>query len=54
MGKFREGITYYKKFLQVCKTIGDSHGEALAYNCIGVNYQLLGININTNINKNTN
>ena len=41
IGKFRDGITHYKKFLQVCRSIGDVHGEALAYNCIGVNYQLL-------------
>jgi len=26
----------------VCKSINDSHGEALAYNCIGVDYQLIG------------
>ena len=25
----------------MCKKIGDSHGEALAYNCIGVAYQKL-------------
>lgn len=25
----------------MCKSIGDSHGEALAYNCIGVNYQII-------------
>ena len=28
--------------MNVCKSINDSHGEALAYNCIGVDYQLLG------------
>lgn len=39
MGKFKIAIAHYKKFLQVCKAIGDVHGEALAYNCIGVNYQ---------------
>lgn len=39
LGKFKAAITQYKKFLQVCKAIGDVHGEALAYNCIGVNYQ---------------
>jgi tetratricopeptide (TPR) repeat protein len=26
----------------VCKAIGDVHGEALAYNCIGVDYMKLG------------
>lgn len=39
LGKFKIAIAHYKKFLQVCKAIGDVHGEALAYNCIGVNYQ---------------
>lgn len=40
--KYKKGIEFYQKFLQVCKSISDSHGEALAYNCIGVDYQLLG------------
>ncbi len=38
IGKLKDGIANYKKFLNVCKSIGDVHGEALAYNCIGVNY----------------
>ena len=40
--KYKKAVEYYLKFLQVCKSINDSHGEALAYNCIGVDYQLLG------------
>ena len=32
LGKFKQAITHYKKFLHVCKAIGDVHGEALAYN----------------------
>jgi len=28
--------------LQVCRAIGDVHGEALAYNCIGVDFMKLG------------
>lgn len=40
--KHKKAIDYYQKFLQVCKSINDNHGEALAYNCIGVDYQLLG------------
>ena len=40
--KHKKAVEYYLKFLQVCKSINDSHGEALAYNCIGVDYQLLG------------
>lgn len=41
LGKYKSAIAFYKKFLEVCKAIGDSHGEALAYNCIGVDYQQL-------------
>ena len=28
--------------MQVCRAIGDVHGEALAYNCIGVDFMKLG------------
>jgi len=42
LGKFKEAIAQYQKFLQVCRAIGDVHGEALAYNCIGVDYMRLG------------
>ena len=42
IGKYKKAVEYYLKFLQVCKSINDSHGEALAYNCIGVDYQLMG------------
>lgn len=42
LGKYQAAIDQYKKFLQVCKAIGDVHGEALAYNCIGVDYMKLG------------
>lgn len=41
LGKFEKAIASYKKFLEVCKLIGDVHGEGLAYNCIGVDYLLL-------------
>ena len=40
--KYKKAVGFYLKFLQVCKSINDSHGEALAYNCIGVDYQLIG------------
>ena len=40
--KYKKAVDYYLKFLNVCKSINDSHGEALAYNCVGVDYQLLG------------
>lgn len=39
--KFKKAIQYYLKFLHVCKSINDTHGEALAYNCIGVDYLLI-------------
>ncbi len=42
LGKYRQAIEQYKRFLQVCKAIGDVHGEALSYNCIGVDYMKLG------------
>ena len=42
LGKYKLAVDQYKKFLQVCKAIGDVHGEALAYNCIGVDYMKLG------------
>ena len=42
LGKFKLAVDQYKKFLQVCKAIGDVHGEALAYNCIGVDYMKIG------------
>ena len=38
LGKYKKAVEEYKKFLQVCRAIGDVHGEALAYNCIGVDY----------------
>jgi tetratricopeptide (TPR) repeat protein len=49
--KYHKAVEYYEKFLQVCKSIGDSHGEALAYNCIGVDYQMLGEKDVTHIEK---
>lgn len=49
--KYKKAIEYYKKFLQVCKSINDNHGEALAYNCIGVDYQLIGEADSTYIQK---
>ena len=42
LGKYKEAIAQYQKFLQVCRAIGDVHGEALAYNCVGVDYMKLG------------
>jgi len=37
-----KAIQYYKKFLSLCRSINDVNGEALAYNCLGVDYQILG------------
>lgn len=42
LGKYSQAISYYKQFLNVCRLLGDKQGEALAYNCIGVDYQVLG------------
>lgn len=36
LSQFRAAIKCYEEFLKVCKSIGDTHGEALAYNCMGV------------------
>ena len=41
IGKYLSAIKQYQNFLVICKSIGDIHGEALAYNCIGVDYQLI-------------
>ena len=38
IGNYRKAVTHYDKFLKVCIAIGDSHGEALAYNCMGVDF----------------
>ncbi len=38
LGKYKLAVEQYRKFLMVCKAIGDVHGEALAYNCVGVDY----------------
>ena len=35
---FINASSSYEKFITVCQSIGDSHREALAYNCIGVDY----------------
>lgn len=42
MGKYKQALNYYRQFLAICKSIGDTHGEALAYNCLGVDFQMLG------------
>jgi tetratricopeptide (TPR) repeat protein len=41
LAKYKKAVEEYKRFLQVCRAIGDVHGEALAYNCIGVDYMKL-------------
>ncbi|CAE8642969.1 unnamed protein product [Polarella glacialis] len=42
LGQFQKAIESYNQFLRVCKECNDSQGAALAYHCVGVNYQLLG------------
>ena len=44
LGCLTKAIEYYEKFLVICKTVGDQHGEALGYNCLGVDHQLLCLN----------
>lgn len=39
MGQFLKAMDCYKKFLAVCQKLNDEVGQALAYNCIGVDYQ---------------
>jgi len=41
IGALSKATLYYEKFLEICKVVNDKHGEALAYNCLGVDYQLL-------------
>ncbi len=41
MQNYKQAVACYERFLAVCKNIGDAHGEALAYNCMGVDYQLM-------------
>eukprot|EP00930_Biecheleria_cincta_P103130 TRINITY_DN95059_c0_g1_i1.p1 TRINITY_DN95059_c0_g1~~TRINITY_DN95059_c0_g1_i1.p1 ORF type:complete len:482 (+),score=72.48 TRINITY_DN95059_c0_g1_i1:110-1555(+) len=42
LGQYLKAIESYNQFLRVCKTCNDGQGTALAYHCIGVDYQLLG------------
>ena len=51
MGVFAKSIECYHKFLEICKILNDKHGEALAYNCLGVAYQLLALNGNNDLYK---
>jgi tetratricopeptide (TPR) repeat protein len=32
LGKYKQAIFMYKKFLEVCKAIGDVHGKSLSFN----------------------
>jgi len=40
--EYNKALQYYKKFLSLCRSINDVNGEALAYNCLAVDYQILG------------
>jgi len=44
MGNYKQGIENYENYLRICTQIADAHGEAVAYNCLGVNYMLLAWN----------
>jgi len=39
MGQYSKALDCYKKFVAVCQKLNDLSGEALAYNCIGADYQ---------------
>ncbi len=43
IGCLTRALEYYERFLVICKAVNDQHGEALAYNCLGVDYQLLAV-----------
>merc|ERR1711998_125458 len=42
MRDYKSAIKQYKKFLSICVRTNDVVGEALAYNSIAVDYQLIG------------
>lgn len=41
-GKHKQAIAAYKKFLNISRRMGDTKGEALALNCLGVCSSRLG------------
>jgi tetratricopeptide (TPR) repeat protein len=42
LGKYKEAIEYYRKFIHICRALKDTQGEAIGYNAIGADYQILG------------
>lgn len=42
LGHYEKAIKSYANFLKVCKECHDLQGCALAYHCLGVDYQILG------------
>jgi hypothetical protein len=42
LGQYQKALESYNNFLRICKECNDGQGQALAYHCIAVNYQLLG------------
>merc|ERR1719311_447336 len=42
LGQYEKAIKSYANFLKVCKECHDLQGCALAYHCLGVDYQILG------------
>lgn len=48
LGQYQKAVESYNQFLRVCKACSDGQGTALAYHCIGVDYQLLGSGIAVN------
>eukprot|EP00741_Cyanophora_paradoxa_P006135 tig00000944_g5948.t1 len=41
-GKYDRAILEYEKFLSLCRRLNDIEGEAIAYNALGVDFQMLG------------
>lgn len=41
LGNYKSAIENYKHYLDICKETGDLHGQAVACNCLGVDYMYL-------------
>jgi tetratricopeptide (TPR) repeat protein len=41
LGNYKSAVEHYKSYLDICKETGDTHGQAVACNCLGVDYMFL-------------
>jgi hypothetical protein len=41
LGNYKSAIEHYKSYLEICKETGDTHGQSVACNCLGVDYMFL-------------